>query len=501
MAEAILMPKSGISVESCLIGAWKKDVGDRVEIGDILFDYETDKAQFECESTASGILLEKFYEEGAEVEVMKPVCAVGQSGEDVSALCDVSGAGNTAASATGENTGYTAAAATGANTENTAAAGSGANSADANADLASKPAATASDVGTIPSSASASPGSKTSPRARGFAEKAGVDLGSVIPSGPNGRIVEQDVRDAMATERTSAPAAEAAASALAPAVESTAPAPAPAVESTAPAPAPAFESTAPAPAPAFESTVPVAGSVALAPASADGAAYTDEKFTKIRQVISTSMLGSLREMAQLTHHHSFDAGNVLSLRRDFKAAADERLTKISIGDMILFAVSRVLKDHPDVNSHLLEGNILRKFNAVHLGVAIDTPRGLIVPTIFHADHKSLAQISAELKALAETARAGNISPDCLTGATFTVSNLGPTGVEVFTPIINPPQVAILGVCGSVAKIRMDADGAKPYSSIGLSLTYDHRAIDGAPASRFAQDLCRKLEDISTLLAL
>ncbi|MDR3224950.1 MAG: 2-oxo acid dehydrogenase subunit E2, partial [Clostridiales Family XIII bacterium] len=471
MAEAILMPKSGISVESCLVGTWKKDVGDRVEIGDILFDYETDKAQFECESTAAGVLLEKFYEEGEEVEVMKPVCAVGEAGEDVSALRGTAGGENAEAGAAADSdagpagaaadSGAGPAGATAGSDVGPAGAAAGSDAGPANATAGNN--APAPDAGAIPPQASASPGSKTSPRARNFAERAGVDLGSVTPSGPNGRILEQDVRDAMASGAASAPVA-----ASAPAgTTASAPVAASAPAGTA-ASAPVAAST-PAATPGTAASAPTATPVATAPTATsptpeDGAAYTDEKFTKIRQVISSSMLGSLREMAQLTHHHSFDATNLLSLRGDFKASADERVSKISVGDMILFAVSRVLKDYPGMNGHLIEGNTLRKFHAVHLGVAIDTPRGLIVPTIFNADRKSLAQISAELKALAEAARSGSINPDVLTGATFTVSNLGPTGVEVFTPIINPPQVAILGVCGSTTKVRMNADRVESYSS-------------------------------------
>jgi pyruvate dehydrogenase E2 component (dihydrolipoamide acetyltransferase) len=433
MAEVVLMPKSGISVETCLIGSWKKEVNDEVSIGDILFDYETDKALFECESTVAGVLLEKFYEDGDEVEVMKPVCAIGQPGEDVSGLR------GDAAPATAEKT-------------------EGEGHARAGGDVPAP--VQAPEVGAQATLAETPAGEmiKAAPRAKELARRLGVDLGGVTPSGPRGRIIEQDVRD-HAGSSVGVPAAL----------------------------------RADAPAAAFVAS--------QADASGTGPDYIDEKFSKIRRVIADSMMASLREMAQLTHHHSFDASTILRLRGEFKGSDNDRISGISVGDIILYAVSRALMEYPGLNCHLLGGDTLRKFDTVNLGVAIDTSRGLIVPTIFGAERKSLAEISAEVKQLAEAARSGSISPDLLTGGTFTVSNLGPTGVEMFTPIINPPQVAILGVCGSVMKIKAGKDGVETYPSIGLSLTYDHRAIDGAPASRFAQALGRKLESAGKLLTL
>jgi len=213
------------------------------------------------------------------------------------------------------------------------------------------------------------------------------------------------------------------------------------------------------------------------------------------------MIKSLSETAQLTHHHSFDAEKLLALREDFKRhGGGYGLEGVTIGDIIIYAVSRILKSFPDFNAHLLPGDVMRRFHSVNLGVAMATDRGLLVPTVFGADAKSLRELSAEIKELAGGARTGSISPDKLGGATFTVSNLGATGVEMFTPIINPPQVAILGVCGIATRARAaQGGGIEAYRSIGLSLTYDHRAVDGAPASAFAQKLCECLERIDLLL--
>ncbi len=212
------------------------------------------------------------------------------------------------------------------------------------------------------------------------------------------------------------------------------------------------------------------------------------------------MQESLSTMAQLTHNSSFDATRLLALRARFKAApAELGLNGITVNDLILFAVSRVLGRHPDLNAHFL-GDRIRLFDRVHLGMAVDTPRGLMVPSLFDADTKSLLGISGDAKDLISAAQSGGINPDLLTGGTFTVSNLGTLGIESFTPIINPPQVAILGVDCVIERVRTVNGQITAYPAMGLSLTYDHRAVDGAPASRFLRDLCAALEHIDVLLA-
>lgn len=449
MAEAVLMPKSGISVESCLLGAWRKNVGDAVEVGDILFDYETDKAAFECESTAAGVLLEIFYAPGDEVEVLHPVCVVGNEGEDVSALRP----GGVAAPAA-ERPSASVAPET-ADVQNNAIP-----VADADEVVAAEPETAGEIAGEV----------KASPRAKNLAKKLGVDVRQATPGGPENRVIERDVQDLF--ERRRRDEAE---------IQPSAPSTVPPVQAAA-------ETTQSVPEPKAKSTVERTEE------------YTDEPFTKIRSVIAKSMTSSLQNLAQLTHHHSFDATEILTLRAMYKESGDEALSGVSIGDMVLLATVRTLMEHPEVNSLLPDDTTLRRYHSVHLGVAVDTPRGLMVPTVFHADQKSLTEISAEVKTLAASARKGNINPDLLTGATFTVSNLGATGVEMFTPIINPPQVAILGVCGRTTKVKETKNGLTAYPSIGLSLTYDHRALDGAPASRFAQAVIEKLERFRLLLS-
>lgn len=413
MANAVLMPKAGITVESCIIGKWEKKIGDHVAVGDVLFSYETDKASFECESTAEGELLEIYFQDGDEVPCLVNVCAIGEKGEDCSALRPEGGA-----------------------------------SAPAAAEAPAEAAAPAAPMAAVPTGQASEGGAPLSPRARKLAERSGVDAAQAVPTGPNGRVIERDVRRLM--------------------------------EEGAPTAAPAAAAAVSAPGPESE--------------------YEDVPFAGIRKVIARSMMNSLHSMAQLTENFSFDAGCLQTYRKLMKQS--EELSGVTLGDMILYAVSRVLVRHPDLNAHLLEDGVtLRRFRHVNLGVAVDTPRGLMVPTIFHADEKSLLEISRQVKDLAAQARSGKISPDLLAGGTFTVTNLGSAGVTSFTPIINPPQTAILGVCGITQQVRPAPDGSPAfYPAMGLSLTVDHRAVDGAPAARFMQELCAELERFTTLLA-
>ncbi len=415
MANAVIMPKAGITVESCIIGSWEKKVGDSVKVGDILFTYETDKASFECESTEEGTLLEIFYQDGDEVPCLVNVCAIGNPGEDCSALRPADAEGAEAPAEAQQ---------------------------EVKEEVKAEPQA-------APIQTTAADGEKSavSPRAKKLAERAGVDASLATPTGPNGRIIERDVRTLMDN--------------------------------------------------------PVAASVSapqMQAAAIPEAEYTDVKFSGIRKAISKSMTTSLSTAAQLTHNTSFDATNILAYRKMLKNADDE-CSGITLGDIVLYAVSRTLLNHPDLNAHMLDDNNIRLFKHVNLGVAVDTPRGLMVPTIFNADQMSLLEISKAVKELAAQCREGNISPDKLGGGTFTVSNLGNMGVESFTPVINPPQTGILGVCGTIDRVRKGADGSiQIYPAMGLSLTYDHRAVDGTPAARFQKELGRNLENFTTLLA-
>lgn len=432
MANPVIMPRQGQSVESCIITAWHKKPGDAVSEGDVLFSYETDKSAFDEKSLFSGTLLKVMFEEGDVVPCLDTVCFIGDAGEDVSSL----------------------------GAEKEAVVGPADNEAAPEAKTA-EAAAPAAEITGVP--AVAGERIKISPRAKNLALKTGVDMTGVSATGPHGRIIERDINAALDKGAVGTVAA---------------------VEDFL-----AGKITAPKEA---EQTA----QVAAAPA-ASLAEYEEVPMSGVRRAIARSMHASLSEMAQLTLNTSFDATALLEYRKQLKAGAEAMgLCKISLNDMVMYAVSRVLPEHPAINVTLTD-NTLRIYKHANLGLAVDTERGLLVPTIFAADTLSLSQLAASNKAAAAKARDGALTPDEMSGASFTVTNLGSLGVESFTPVINPPQVAILGVCATVNRLR---DDGTVYPAMGLSLTFDHRAVDGAPAAKFLKALCTALENFGLLLA-
>jgi pyruvate dehydrogenase E2 component (dihydrolipoamide acetyltransferase) len=227
------------------------------------------------------------------------------------------------------------------------------------------------------------------------------------------------------------------------------------------------------------------------------AEYTEKPLSNVRKIIARTMHFSLQNSAQLTHHMSADVRSLLEARQKIKnkLSADKSQQDITLNDMICWCVIRALLKFPEANSHFLEDRI-KTFHKVHLGLAVDTPRGLIVPSVKNTDEMDLLKLSNELKSVAEACKKGSISPELIqsTAATFTVSNLGNYGVEMFTPVINLPQAAILGVCTIINRpvnLGNNTFGFVPY--IGLSLTYDHRAIDGGPATLFLREIKEQIE--------
>ena len=435
MATAVIMPRQGQSVESCLIGKWYKNKGDKVSAGDILFTYETDKATFEEESKVDGVMLDIFFEEGDDVECLVNVCVIGSEGESVEEFRPVACQG------------------------------------DGSSDTLSCQRDGSSD--TLSCQENRPPDTETgeligvveypfgdtlriSPRARKLTEKTLADISYVTPTGPNGRIIERDVQAVLSQGHRVKQGDDPLASGS------------PAVRSPA--------------SPASQIPVDDFEVVAL---------------SNVRKFIAKTMHASLTNSAQLTSHSSFDATDVFDFRNKLKAMEDyPEFSKITITDIIIYAASRVLLDHKYINSHFL-GDKMQVFNNAHIGVAVDTPRGLLVPTIFNANHMSLSELSAHVKGLIEKCKQGSVEPDLLKGASFTISNLGGLGVEMFTPILNPPQTGILGVCNTIERTK----GGKPYPALGLSITYDHQAMDGADSARFLKDLVVYLESFTSFLLL
>jgi pyruvate dehydrogenase E2 component (dihydrolipoamide acetyltransferase) len=295
---------------------------------------------------------------------------------------------------------------------------------------------------------------RISPLAKNMAEKMGVDVRSVKGTGPHGRIIARDVE---AADNTSV------------------------AETKQPRPA----------------AKPEAQKTEVLQSGND---FEIKSIPNIRKLIATAMHQSLQNSAQLTHHLSADARQVLKLRKKFKKEyAEGTLSQnVTINDLVCFAVIRALEKFPRVNTHYL-GDKMKWFKKVHLGLAVDTDRGLMVPALKNADDLSVAGLSRQLQELATQARSGNINPDLLSPeeAGFTVSNLGNYGVEMFTPVINLPQTAILGVCTIVPRPMEIEEGVYGFvPMMGLSLTYDHQALDGGEATRFLAEVKAQIEALS-----
>lgn len=212
------------------------------------------------------------------------------------------------------------------------------------------------------------------------------------------------------------------------------------------------------------------------------------------------MLSSLQGSAQYTLHSSACAEALLAYRKKLKSSPEELgLQAITINDLLNYAVTRMLLRFPTVNSHFV-GDKSLLFERVHLAVAVDTPRGLMVPVIRNASLLSLKQMTAETDRLHKACLEGTVTPDELNGGTFTVSNMGTLGIEGFTPVLNPPQAAILGV-GSVQLKPVQRQGEVVFErTISLSLTANHQILDGAPAAVFLRELCQALKGFELLLA-
>jgi pyruvate dehydrogenase E2 component (dihydrolipoamide acetyltransferase) len=476
MATTVIMPRQGQSVESCIIVEWKVAVGATVAEGDVLCDVETDKATLEVPAPVAGVLLEQLYPAGAEVPVLAPIATVGEPGE-VAPAQDAAPAGAPAAAEP--------AAAQPAAVEPVA------------------PAPSASTVAETAPAAASGRGAPASPRARGLAERKGVDVAALTGSGPGGRIIERDVA-AVATEQPRlTPVARAMVAEGGYTVPGQGSGPGGRVMSRdlRHAEEVAAQTTAaPAAAPAMQPATQSAPTAAAAVSGGDGVTRTAVK--GVRKVIAERMLASLQTTAQLTMNASADARALQALRKRLKESPEAMgLRGVTINDLVLFAVARTLTQHADINAHFVtesgEGAILQ-WAAVHLAFAVDTPRGLLVPVIRNAEQLTLRALAAEGKRLAVAAQAGKSAPDDLQGGTFTVTNLGGFGIESFTPVLNPPQVAILGVGNIQLKPVQGQDAVEFVPHIGLSLTINHQVVDGAPGARFLQTLAANIAAIDLL---
>lgn len=455
MAIPILLPRQGQSVESCIITEFYVKAGETVQAGSPLYAYETDKASFEEEAAEDGVLLTWFFEEGDEVPVLTNVGVIGKEGESTAEF----------------------------------APGKPEENAESDMDATSKEEpvskGAAKEEKNLPSGKQAEPLSQNitpaqavsrtdperifiSPRAKKLAEKEGIDIEGVKGTGPQGRIIEEDIEKARDSQPRITPLAK------------------------------KMISEEGLMAPQTSERQRITTTDLVSNSAAYGSDSEIVEMPNIRKLIARAMHQSLQNSAQLTHHLGADARNILAIRQKVKAAQQDGYQhNLTLNDMICYAVVKTLKTYPNANSHFL-GESTRVFNKVHLGLAVDTERGLMVPTVRNADDLSITGLSAQMKALAESCRAGNVDPDLLSpeAASFTVSNLGNYGVEMFTPVINLPQVAILGVNTILPRPKDLGNGVYGFvPHLGLSLTYDHQALDGGEATRFLKDIAVNIEKL------
>lgn len=408
MVHPIRMPRPGQMTEECTVLAWHKSEGDPVARGDVLFEIETDKAVMEVEAFDEGVLLRRLVAEGETVAV-NAICAyIGQPGE---AIPEVAPPQSPAEASDGVPA--------------AAPAGGG--------DAAEPAAAPRSDP-----ERGGRRKARISPRASRLAAELGVDARSLSGTGPDGRIVERDIRAA----------------------------------------------------------APVAADAAPATLTTDGDGDGDgerQPLSRMRQVIAERMTTSTSTAPQFTVTVAVDVTPLVELRDELKAAG----RPLTVTDFVIVAAARSLVEMPVVNSRT-DGHTVWIRRRVHLGVAVSVPNGLVVIVLRDADHASLDEIHERAASMAAAARAGTLPPDEMSGSTFTISNLGMHGVEQFAAIINPGESAILAAGSAAREPVVIGDGLGIRWIMRLTLTADHRLVDGELAARFLDDVRRRLQDPASL---
>jgi pyruvate dehydrogenase E2 component (dihydrolipoamide acetyltransferase) len=428
MATKVIMPKQGLQMTEGTIIKWLKQEGEPVESGQPLFEMETDKLTITIDAAVSGTLLKIVKGAGEVVPITEMIAVIGEAGEDISGLL--------AEAPTDQTQEATATGTTGASNASTA------------------------ETATVAKAA----GERIliTPRAKALAQDNQLDYTKVSGSGPTGLIIERDVRDyqTAVTRKITPVAAQLAGQNqvdLAEVVGSGA-----------------------------RGKIMKADIEAAIAARVNKNAVRTRKetiipFTGMRKVIATRMTQSLQEMAQASHRMKVDLTELVRFREKLKEAE----VKVSFTDIFVKVVSRALLDFPMVNASLTDEGILVK-DYVNMGVAVAVEKGLIVPVIKDADLMTLQEIATVAAELIAKAKNGQLQPDDYTGGTFTITNLGMFDIDEFTAIINPPESAILAI-GKINQTSVVVEGAIVVRPImTLSLTYDHRVVDGAPAAQFMQ---------------
>jgi pyruvate dehydrogenase E2 component (dihydrolipoamide acetyltransferase) len=439
MAREIILPKLGQTMEQGTIVEWLKQEGDPVERGEVLFTIESDKATLEVESSARGFLRKIWVPAGETVQVLTVVALVTRTpDEDISA--------------------YEA---------RPRAVENGA----AEPEIAER--MTIAEPGPVkPEPPEPSRGRVfSSPRARKTAREKGIDLALVTGTGPGGRIVERDVVAAIGAAPKVTPVARRLAEEMRVDLRS-------------------LQGTGPG----GRITKDDVEQAVAVPAEAPEPVVAEVPVRGVRAVIARRMFEGHTATAPVTLTIEVDATEFTVVRERLNASlADELGFKLGYNDLLIKLVSHALRKFPYMNASL-EGETIRHLGAVHVALAVDTERGLLVPVVRDADRKALSEVARELREVVERARVGKALPDELSGSTFTITNLGMFEIDAFTPIINLPEAAILGVGRIKARPAVAGGEICVRQTMWLSLTFDHRLVDGAPAARFLQYIKDLIEE-------
>jgi pyruvate dehydrogenase E2 component (dihydrolipoamide acetyltransferase) len=440
MAEVIRMPLMSDTMEEGNIIGWLKEEGEAVESGETLAEVETDKATMELDSFFDGVLLHIAVKEGS-VPVDGIIAVIGQEGEDWKAAIAAAGNGKSKKADDSAPAAETTATEAPAETKET----------------------TSSD-----DSAAANDGQrlKASPLARSMASDAGIDLQKVEGSGGQGRIIKRDIEAFLDTKQDQAAAA-----------------PAAPVEKAAPATAKAAPAAKPAPAvPAFSF-------------NSGDANYEDKSVSQMRKVIARRLGESKFSAPHFYLTIEMDMDKMMQMRKRLNEVAP---VKISFNDFVVKAVAVALRQHPAINASWM-GDKIRYNKDVNIGVAVAVEDGLLVPVVKYADMKSLSQIKTEIGVMAGKAKDRKLAPDEMQGNTFTISNLGMFGIEEFTAIINPPDACIMAVGGIIQKPVVKDGNIVVGNRMKVTLSCDHRVVDGASGAQFLQTFKGIMEDPIRLL--
>lgn len=446
MATQVVMPKLSPTMEEGQISRWLKNEGDKVSMGEPLAEIDTDKATMEMQALGNGVLRKIIIQAGESAPLGQLIAVIGEADEDISSILSQAEAGGGGGGEGATQTDAPAQPQPAAEEKQEAAS-------------EQKPAAQAAPSSGNGAQAASGETQGTerlivSPLAARMAAEAGINLRSLTGSGPGGRIVKRDIEAAMnegqAAESTAAQSPQRHLRAVQP--------------GTQPAQSPQVEGASP---------------------------YRDEPTSVMRQTIARRLVTSIGPVPHFFLTTEIEMDRVMEMRRSVNELDPE--LKFSINDVIIKVAAAALIQHPQINASFQDRNV-RYYERADIGVAVAIEDGLITPVVRSADQKSLSQIAGEVRELAERARSRKLLPEEYTGATFSISNLGMLGIDEFTAVINPPEAAILAVGAVTPKPVVRDNQVVVRQMMRVTMSCDHRVIDGATGARFLQTFKRLLEN-------